>query len=170
MPIPIIGSDIFGNGEDDEEPLDSGPVIPDILREEVAETVVRIDDEEENDDDDEDKDIENGVASDDAVPEAPMDMPAPVSAKKRGRAVKGASRVATPAKKGPKAAKAVVGRKRKAEEEADEPAAKRPGRGRATAAAAREGIKDASKKRPRAAPGTVKEVRPHLHFHRYQRS
>ncbi|KAL1864356.1 hypothetical protein Daus18300_007780 [Diaporthe australafricana] len=164
VPFPIIGSDIYGNDEDDEEPLDSGPVIPDILKEEVVETVVRIengdeesDDDEENNDDD-DQDIENGISSDDAMPEAPMDMPAPVSAKKRGRAAKGASRVATPAKKGPKAAKAAVGRKRKAEEEADEPAAKRPGRGRATAAAAREGIKEASKKRPRAAPSTAKEA------------
>lgn len=93
-----------------------------------------------------------------------MDVPAPVSAKKSGRASKGPSRVSTPAK-APKSAKAAGGRKRKAEEEeADEPAAKRPGRGRATAAAAREGIKEASKKRARAAPGTVKEVRLHLRF------
>lgn len=161
MPIPNIGTDIF----DDEEPLDSGPVIPDILREEVAETVVRIDNEGEedrDDDEDADEDIENGLVTDNAVPEAPMDVPAPASAKKRGRAPQPASRVSTPAKKTPKAAKATSGRKRKAEEEADEPAVKRSGRGRATAAAAREGIKEASKKRPRAASGTVKEVRLYL--------
>lgn len=100
-----------------------------------------------------------------------MDVPAPTSAKKAGRASKGPSRVATPAKtpKSVKAtptkansAKAAGGRKRKAEDDADEPAAKRSGRGRATAAAAREGIKEASKKRARAAPGTVKEARLHL--------
>lgn len=174
VPFPNIGTDLFddnfGNFDDDEEPLDSGPVIPDILKEEVAQTVVRIENEGEeadNDNDDNsddgsaDADLENGHASESDAPEAPMDVPAPVSAKKAGRASKGPSRVATPAKT-PKSAKAVRGRKRKAEEDADEPAAKRPGRGRATAAAAREGIKEASKKRARAAPGTVKEVRLHL--------
>lgn len=168
VPFPNIGTDLFvddfGNFDDDEEPLDSGPVIPDILKEEVAQTVVHIENEdEESDDGDADADLENGRATESPVPEAPMDAPAPVSAKKAGRASKGPSRVATPAKT-PKSAKAAAGRKRKAVEEADEPAAKRPGRGRATAAAAREGIKEASKKRPRAAPGTVKEVRLHLRF------
>lgn len=175
VPFPNIGTDLFddnfGNFDDDEEPLDSGPVIPDILKEEVAQTVVRIENEDEDDGngdsnsdsdaEDADADLENGRATESAAPEAPMDVPAPVSAKKAGRASKGPSRVSTPAKT-PKSAKAAGGRKRKAEEDADEPAAKRPGRGRATAAAAREGIKEASKKRARAAPGTVKEVRVHL--------
>lgn len=172
VPFPNIGTDLFddnfANLDNDEEPLDSGPVIPDILKEDVAQTVVRMEnDDEEGDDDsdggDDDADLENGHATGSAAPEAPMDVPAPVSAKKGGRPSKGSSRVSTPAKT-PKAAKAAVGRKRKAEETADEPAAKRSGRGRATAAAAREGIKEASKKRPRAAPGTVKEVRLHLRF------
>lgn len=172
VPFPNIGTDLFdgnfANLDDDEEPLDSGPVIPDILKEDVAQTVVRMenDEDEEGDDDsdggDADADLENGHATGSAAPEAPMDVPAPVSAKKGGRPSKG-SRVSTPAKT-PKSAKAAGGRKRKAEEIADEPAAKRSGRGRATAAAAREGIKEASKKRPRAAPGTVKEVRLHLRF------
>lgn len=175
VPFPNIGTDLFddnfGNFDDDEEPLDSGPVIPDILKEEVAQTVVRIENEDEeggnddsdsaSDDGDADADLENGRATESAAPEAPMDVPAPISAKKAGRASKGPSRVFTPAKT-PKSAKTAGGRKRKAEEDADEPAAKRPGRGRATAAAAREGIKEASKKRARAAPGTVKEVRLHL--------
>lgn len=176
MPFPNIGTDLFddnfANLDDDEEPLDSGPVIPDILKEDVAQTVVRMENEDEEGDDDSDDgdadaDLENGHASGSAAPEAPMDVPAPVSAKKGGRASKGSSRVSTPAKapaKTLKAAKAAGGRKRKAEESVDEPAAKRSGRGRATAAAAREGIKEASKKRPRAAPGTVKEVRLHLRF------
>lgn len=173
VPIPNIGTDLdfdnFGGFDDDEEPLDSGPVVPDIMKEEVVQTVVRIENEDEegggSDDSGEnsDVDLENGRASSSAAPEAPMDVPAPVSAKKAGRPSKAASRVSTPAKT-PKAAKATPGRKRKAEEEADEPAAKRPGRGRATAAKAREGIKEATKKRARAAPGTVKEeVRLHLH-------
>ncbi|KAG6368077.1 hypothetical protein INS49_002277 [Diaporthe citri] len=180
VPFPNIGTDLFddnfGNFDDDEEPLDSGPVIPDILKEEVAQTVVRIENEDEQDGDadsndgdadsndgdadsndgDADADLENGHATESAAPEAPMDVPAPVSAKKAGRASKGPSRVSTPAS--PKSAKAAGGRKRKAEEDVDEPADKRSGRGRATAAAAREGIKEASKKRPRAASGTVKEV------------
>lgn len=177
VPFPNIGTDLFddnfANLDDDEEPLDSGPVIPDILKEDVAQTVVRMDNEDEegegddSDDGDADADLENGRAAGSAAPEAPMDVPAPVSAKKGGRPSKGSSRVSTPAKtpaKTPKSAKAAGGRKRKAEESADEPAAKRSGRGRATAAAAREGIKEASKKRPRATPGTVKEVRLHLCF------
>ena len=174
VPIPNIGTDIFGddfdNFDNDEEPLDSGPVIPDIMKEEVAQTVVRMEneDEEDGDDDDEDvdADLENGRASESAAPEAPMEVPTPVkvkkgpSAKKAGRPSKGASRVSTPAK----TPKAASGRKRKTEEDADEPAAKRPRQGRATAAAAKEGIKEASKKRARAPNGTVKEVRLHLLF------
>lgn len=137
------------------------------MKEEVAQTVVRMDNEDEDDDNDEeddDADLENGRVTESPVPEAPMDVPAPVSAKKAGRPSKGASRVSTPAKTPKSATKAVRGRKRKAEEDAEEPAAKRSGRGRATAAAAREGIKEASKKRARAPNGTAKEVRLHLRF------
>lgn len=183
VPMTNIGTDIFdnfGNFDDDEEPLDSGPVIPDIMKEEVAQTVVRIENEADDNDDgssasndeDADEDLENGLAAESAAPEAPMDVATPISAKKAasgkkasgnkaGRASKGASRVSTPAKP-PSSAKATGGRKRKAEEDAEEPAAKRPRHNRATAAAAKEGIKEASKKRARAAPGTVKkEVRLH---------
>jgi len=183
VPVTNIGTDIFdnfGNFDDDEEPLDSGPIIPEIMKEEVAQTVVSIenevddnnDDSSDDNDEDADEDLENGHATESVAPEALMDVPTPASAKKAasakkiGRASKGASRVSTPAKTPSSAkAKATGGRKRKVEVDAEEPAAKRPSHGRATAAAAREGIKEASKKRPRAAPGTVKkEVRPYPLF------
>lgn len=80
----------------------------------------------------------------------------PPTSKKHGRASLGASRSSTP-----KVPKSVTGggstsaRKRKARAPVDgEPASKRSGRGRATAAAASEAIKQAVAKRPRAAPGT----------------
>ncbi|KAG8163333.1 hypothetical protein KVR01_006630 [Diaporthe batatas] len=172
-PMTNIGTDLFdnfANFDDDEEPLDSGPILPDIMKEELAQTVVSIEDEmngnsHDSDDDNEDgadEDLENGHAA-----EAAVDVPTPAkskkaaSAKKAGRPPKGASRVSIPAKT-PNSAKtkAAGGRKRKVEEGAEEPVAKRPSHGRATAAAAMEGIKEASKKRPRAAPGTVKKEAP----------
>lgn len=184
-PMTNIGTDLFdnfGTFDDDEEPLDSGPVIPDIMKEEVAQTVVSIENDMDGNDDDSsdgneevaDEDLENGHAAESAAPEAPMDAPTPArskkaaSAKKTGRASKGASCVSTPAKTPTSAkTKATGGRKRKVEEDAEEPVAKRPSHGRATAVAAKEGIKEASKKRPRAAPGTVKkEVRLQLLFPR----
>jgi hypothetical protein len=181
VPMTNIGTDLFDNiadFDDDEEPLDSGPVIPEIMHEEVVQTVVSIEyeaddnNQESFDENDEDADeaLENGHDAESPAPEAPMDVPAPVSAKKaaiaeKANASKDASHVRTPAKTSG-SAKATVGRKRKAESDAEESAAKRPSHSRATAAAARESIKEASKKRPRAAPGTVKkEVRLGLHFH-----
>lgn len=178
-PMTNIGTDLlhnFGNFDDDEEPLDSGPVIPDIMKEEITQTVVSIENEingdnedsfDDDNDEDADEDLENGHASESAAPEALFNVPTPAtservaSAKEAGRASKSASRVPTPAKTPNSAkAKATVGRKRKLDEDAEELAAKRPSHGRATAAAAKEGIKQASKRRPRAAPGTVKNEVP----------
>lgn len=186
-PMTHIGTDLFDNFDnfdDDEEPLDSGPVIPDIMKEEVAQTGASIENEMDGSDDDSsddneedaDEDLENGHAAESAAAEAPMDVPTPArskkaaGAKKAGRASKGASRVSTPAKTPSSAkTKATGGRKRKVEKDAEEPVAKRPSHGRATAAAAKEGIKEASKKRPRAVPGTVKkEVRLQLLFSRFR--
>lgn len=161
VPIPNIGTDLF-DVLSDEEPVDSGPVVPEILQVEEVETVVRLDDapgneiphegngngvkEQESGDEDE-EDIPAAVMSDEALVSSPP-------AKKRGRPSLAASRSATP-----KAVKSTAGRKRKAEVSEDEPATKRSGRGRATAAAASESIKQASAKRPRAAPGAAKAVR-----------
>lgn len=158
MPIPHIGTDLFDNLSSDEEALDSGPVLPAILQAETVETVVRLDeepdvegeqgngaDEEESDDDDED------------IPKMEVNAP-----KKRGRPSRSASRASTPKPKptkSTKSGKATGGRKRKAEESADEPVAKRSGSGRATAASASDAIKQSSTRRPRAAPGTAKAVR-----------
>ena len=52
-PMTNIGTDLFdnfGSFDDDEEPLDSGPVIPDIMKEEVAQTVVSIENEMDGND------------------------------------------------------------------------------------------------------------------------
>lgn len=150
---------------DDEEPLDSGPIDFESLQVQATETAIRDDAPEqgsvaevqESDDQDDD---------DDDIPMA-EDAPVP-SAKKRGRPSLGASRISTP--KTPKSANS-VGRKRKVENSAEEPAAKRSGRGRATAAAASNAIKQVSAKRPRAAPDTSKAVRAHIPqgmVHRYE--
>lgn len=155
-PFPHIGTDLYDGLSGDEEPLDSGPVIPEILQTGDAEaaTAVRLDDEED--------DVSthgNGAAEEEGSDEednedipAHDDAPTSASAKKRGRPSLGASRTSTP--KTPKSSKAAAGRKRKADASADEPAAKRPGRGRATAAAASEAIKQSQEKRPKAANGT----------------
>lgn len=108
-----------------------------------------------------DDDDQNGTADDldESTSMDENDAPAPVSAKKRGRPSLSASRTSTPAKT-PKSAKsgatsaASSGRKRKAVDSADEPPVKRSGR--ATAAAAQDAIKEASKKRARALTGTAK--------------
>lgn len=140
---------------DDEEPLDSGPVLPDVLLEAVETveaSVVRLDDEpeqengvdESDDDDDDDEDI----------PTAPMEEVA--APRKRGRASLAAvTPKATPQAKGG----ASAGRKRKADAAADEPVAKRSGRGRATAVAASNAIKQDVSKRSRAPNGQAKAVR-----------
>lgn len=162
-PFPHIGTDLYDGLSGDEEPLDSGPVIPEILQTGDAEaaTAVRLDDEED--------DVSthgNGAAEEEGSDEednedipAHDDAPTSASAKKRGRPSLGASRTSTP--KTPKSSKAAAGRKRKADASADEPAAKRPGRGRATAAAASEAIKQSQEKRPKAANGT-KAVSPQM--------
>ncbi|KUI70823.1 hypothetical protein VM1G_05989 [Cytospora mali] len=161
VPIPQIGTDLFG-GYNDEEPLDSGPAISENLEVEVeaeaeaeaeaAETVVHPDNDADEEED------QNGISDvADSVPMEEDEAPAPVSAKKRGRP--SASRTSTPAKT-PKSAKngaassASSGRKRRAVDTADEPPVKRSSR--ATAVAAQDAIKEVSKKRPRAAPGSAK--------------
>lgn len=138
--------------DEEEEPLDSGPTVIEKVAEELPTTAVQVGDEPTDvahegngfggEETDEDEDI----------PSAPMDIGETSSTKKSGRASVGASRGSTP--KTPKSAKgaaSTAGRKRKADN-LEEPAAKRPGRGRATAAAASEAIKSATAKRPKAAP------------------
>ncbi|ROV99394.1 hypothetical protein VSDG_03975 [Cytospora chrysosperma] len=165
VPIPQIGTDLFGGYEDDEEPLDSGPaLISETFDAEVeAEVEAEADTPESvaslnNDSDDENQ---NGTADDlDDFTEMEVDdAPIPASAKKRGRPSLSASRTSTPAKT-PKSAKggptsaASTGRKRKTLDSAAEPPTKRPGR--ATAAAAQDAIKEVSKKRHRAPNGSAK--------------
>lgn len=151
----MIGSDLLRGLEDDEEPLDSGPTVIEKFEEELPGSDVQLGDapaDEANDGNDvEDQETEE----DEDIPNAPEDLSDTSSAKKSGRASIEASRGSTP--KTPKSAKAVAstaGRKRKAETSNEEPPTKRPGRGRATAAAASVAIKEATAKRPRAAPGT----------------
>lgn len=164
VPIPQIGTDLFGGYEDDEEPLDSGPaLISETFEAEVeAEVEAEADTPESvaslnNDSDDENQ---NGTADDlDDFTEMVDNAPIPASAKKRGRPSLSASRTSTPAKT-PKSAKggptsaASTGRKRKTVDSTAEPPAKRPGR--ATAMAAQDAIKEVSKKRHRAPNGSAK--------------
>lgn len=142
-PIPHIGSDLFDTQSDDEEPLDSGPTVPEVLLEAVESveaSIVRLDDEQEQENGAEESDEDDN--DDEDIPTAPMEESA-------------ATPKATPkAKRG-----APAGRKRKAAAASDEPAAKRPGRGRATAAAASSAIKKDLSKRPRAPNGQAKAVR-----------
>lgn len=165
-PFPQIGTDLYDNVSGDEEPLDSGPVIPKILQGEdaEAETAARQDEdddasdhgngaaEEEGSDEEEDEEDNEDIPAQEVAPSA-------TPAKKRGRPSLAASGKSTP--KTPKGSKAATGRKRKADASVDEPAAKRPGRGRATAAAASEAIKQSQEKRPKAANGT-KAVSPQM--------
>lgn len=142
-PIPHIGSDLFNTQSDDEEPLDSGPTVPEVLLdavESVEASIVRLDDEQEQENGAEESDEDDN--DDEDIPTAPMEMSAALPK-------------ATPKAKrsGP------AGRKRKADAASDEPAAKRPGRGRATAAAAASAIKKDLSKRPRAPNGQAKAVR-----------
>lgn len=154
---------MFGGYDDDEEPLDSGPVIISETFEAEADAEAKADEPETIDggDNDSDEEEQNGIP-DDLDNVAPMEedgAPAPASAKKRGRPSLSASRTSTPAKT-PKSAKsgatsaASSGRKRKAVDSADEPPLKRSGR--ATAAAAQDAIKESSKKRTRAPNGSAK--------------
>lgn len=154
MLIPQIGTDLFEAGSDDEAPLESGPSATEVLLESleiVDASVVRLEDGEngvaQESESDEDED-----GKDDELP-AEMEETAP---KKRGRAsLAAATPKATPkAKATPKSS---GGKKRKADDAAEEPAAKR-GRGRATAAAASSAIKASSAKRARAPNGSAKAV------------
>lgn len=150
----MIGSDLFRSVDEDEEPLDSGPTVIEKVAEELPTTVVQFGDEHGSV-----ANEGNGVADqetddDEDIPSAPMNADETSSTKKPGRASAGASRGSTPkTPKSTKGAASTAGRKRKADN-LEEPAAKRPGRGRATAAAASEAISSATSKRPKAAPGT----------------
>lgn len=166
-PIPVIESDLMrGLDEDDEEPLDAGPTVIEKLDEEVPAAVIQFGDEPA-DIDDEGNGVEDEETDDDEdIPVALIEVDEPNSTKKAARASVGASRGSTPKTlKSVKGAVSSAGRKRKADA-IDEPAAKRPDRGRATAAS--EAIKMATAKRPRAAPGTkVRHVNNSSDFHPY---
>lgn len=154
--FPIIGTDLFENpSDDDEEPFDSGPTIPDVLLqavETVESSVVNLNDEaeqengadniDEDDDDEEEEEEEDDDDDDDEdIPTAPMEE------------------TVAPSKATPKAKRgAPVSRKRKAGAVNDEPASKRFGRGRAAAAAASSAIRQDLSKRPRAPNGQAKTV------------
>jgi hypothetical protein len=157
--IPQIRTDLF-NGGDDEGPLESGPSAAEVLLEslEIVEaSVVRLEDEEnsvaendgvaehsESDEDEDGKDEDLLATMEDIAP------------KKRGRpSLAAATPKATP--KGKANPKSTGGKKRKADEAAEEPVAKRNG-GRATAVAANSAIKESSAKRARAPNGSAKAV------------
>lgn len=145
--------------DDDEEPLEPGPVVPDVLLESletVEASVVRLDDEA-NDETEQETGAEESESDNEDIPSVPMEESLPP--KKRGRA----SVAAANPKAAPKA-KATTGRKRKADELVDDPATKRSGRGRATAAAASSAIKQDLAKRSRAPNGQGKAVRAHKHL------
>lgn len=138
--------------QDDEEPVDdAGPTIIQKFDDELPpDAVVQFGDDEPADVADEGNgvgDLDLETDDDEDIPVGMVDYGKSSSAKKSV----GSSRGSTP--KTPKSAnKGTAGRKRKADA-IDEPAAKRPGHGRATAAAASEAIKTTITRRPQGAPG-----------------
>ncbi|KAK7743571.1 hypothetical protein SLS53_004106 [Cytospora paraplurivora] len=161
VPIPQVGTDLFAGYDDDEEPIESGPVDSETVEAEVSKTVVTTDFDEEDEEDEEQREDQNGFAGLDDSTAMEDDVPAPVGAKKRGRPSLAASRTSTPAKT-PKSARSAItssasGPKRKATDSTEEPSSKRPSR--ATAAVAQDAIKESSKKRPRAPNGSAKVVK-----------
>lgn len=154
-PIPEIGSDLLRGLDDDEEPIDSGPIAIEKLDEELPGAGEHLGDEPA-DVADEGNGLEDQETEDDEdIPGATLEIGDTDSTKKRNSTPKSA-----------KGAASTAGRKRKADKSDEELPAKRSGRGRATAAAASDAIKTGATKKSRAAAATkVCRLKPSLTLH-----